>query len=272
MPATPTPSDTAPIRPEERFDEARVAAHLRSELPDLFGSAAIDFEQFPGGAANLTYLARSGDVELVLRRRPLGAVAKGGHDMSREYRVLSRLWQAYPKAPRAFHFCDDPDVMGKQFFVMERRRGHVVRAEWPQVFDAPARRRVTEELVDALAALHHVDPAEVGLDDLGRPDGFVERQVAGWYRRWEAAKTREVAAMDTAAGLLRSHLPVPQAAVILHNDYKLDNTMVSEKANWLRSSTGTCALGAIRSSMWALSSPTGRMRLLRRIRSLGVRR
>ncbi len=221
--------DTAPIRPEEQFDEDRVAAFLRVHVGDLVGEHDIAFDQFPGGAANLTYRATAGDVELVLRRAPLGPVAQGAHDMKREYRVLSRLWRVFPEAPRAYAYCDDAGVMGKPFFVMERRRGWVIRASWPPAFgdDVDVRRRLARELVRTLARLHQVDPAAVGLDDLGRPDGFVARQIAGWAHRWEAAQTRPVAAMDRARTLLERDLPEPQAVSILHNDYKLDNTMVS---------------------------------------------
>ncbi|HSF87435.1 MAG TPA: phosphotransferase family protein [Acidimicrobiia bacterium] len=221
--------DTAPIRPEEGFDERRVAAYLREALPELVADHDIVFDQFPGGAANLTYRATAGDVELVLRRAPLGPVAQGAHDMAREYRVLSRLWRVFPKAPRAYAFCDDAEIMGKPFFVMERRRGWVIRAAWPPDFgdDIEVRRRLAVDLVVTLAELHRIDPASVDLAGLGRPEGFVERQIAGWARRWDAAKTREVGAMDHARRLLEQHLPSPQAQSILHNDYKLDNTMVS---------------------------------------------
>ena len=221
-------SDTAPIRTDERFDEERVAGYLREHIGDIVGSGPIEFLQFPGGAANLTYLARTEDIELVLRRAPLGSVAKGGHDMEREYGVLSRLWEAYPPAPGAYHYCDDPEIMGKPFFVMERREGLVVRLNWPAEIgaDEGIQRLVTENVVDGLSALHQVDPDGVGLGDLGRPDGFVSRQVDGWLRRWDAAKTREVTDMDRAAEILSTTIPEPQATVLLHNDYKLDNTMV----------------------------------------------
>jgi aminoglycoside phosphotransferase (APT) family kinase protein len=223
--------DTAPIRPEERFDEESVAAYLRQALPELLGDAPIEFEQFPGGAANLTYLVRAGDLELVLRRPPLGPVAPGAHDMSREYRVLSRLWEEFRLAPRAYHHCEDPAVIGKDFFVMERRRGHVIRRQWPSGFDDGARLRLGNGLVDALVDLHRVDPAGVGFEDLGRPAGFVERQVAGWSRRWSAAATRPVPAMDELSTRLAAEVPEPQAAVILHNDFKLDNTMTDTDGN-----------------------------------------
>jgi aminoglycoside phosphotransferase (APT) family kinase protein len=224
------PHDTAPIRTEESFDETRVSAYLREHLGGLFGDGPIEYEQFPGGAANLTYLARSADTELVLRRAPLGEVARGGHDMEREHRVLSRLWEAFPKAPRAYLYCEDPDVMGKPFFVMERCRGYVIRSTWPPGVgeDPDARRKVAVSLVDTLADLHAVDPDAVGLGTLGRPEGFVARQVEGWSRRWEAARTRTVPEMDRAAAHLAAHEPEPHGVTMLHNDYKLDNTMVDE--------------------------------------------
>jgi len=221
-------TDTAPIRPDERFDEDRVSSYLIEHLGEVVGDGPVAFEQFPGGAANLTYLARTDRGEFVLRRAPLGRVANHGHDMEREYRVLSRLWRSYAPAPRAYHYCADPAVMGKPFFVMERRIGLVIRSTWPAEIgaDADVRRRVTESVVNGLSDLHRVDADAVGLGDLGHPDGFVQRQVEGWRGRWEAAKTREVPAMDRSAEILASAVPEPQATTLLHNDYKLDNAMV----------------------------------------------
>lgn len=224
-------NDTAPIRTEERFDEARVSWYLTQNLPKLFSCDEVLFDQFHGGAANLTYRARCADgAEYVLRRAPLGRVARGGHDMEREYRVLSRLWRSYNLAPRAFHYCEDPDVMGKPFFVMERRHGYVVRKTWPDAFvdDPDKQMTVAESLIDALADLHAVDPSSVDLETLGRPDGFVERQIAGWTDRWFAAATRPVDEMEAVSSLLVERVPERQRVVILHNDYKLDNTMIGE--------------------------------------------
>ena len=224
-------SDTAPIRPEERFDEQRVAAYLREHMASAFGTGAIGFDQFPGGAANLTYRAVASDgSEYVLRRAPLGQVAASGHDMAREYRVLSRLWRRFDLAPRAYHFCEDPEVMGKPFFVMERRHGQVVRKEWPPSLaqDRDRQHTVAVSLVESLADLHNIDPAEVDLQDLGRPEGFVSRQIEGWTRRWEAAATRDVPDMYAVGKRLADRIPDPARATIIHNDYKLDNTMVGD--------------------------------------------
>jgi len=225
-------TDVAPIRPEERFDEARVAAYLRAHLGDLMGGSAISFAQFPGGRANLTYLVRAGDLELVLRRPPLGPVAPGSHDMAREHAVLSVLHDAYPQAPRAFLLCTDPEVMGAPFFVMERRQGTVVRETWPSHLpvDEGFRRRLAANVVDALAALHRVDYRAVGLERLGKPGGFVARQVAGWVDRWDRAKQRDLSAMEDLGRWLAAAVPSPQGVVLLHNDFKLDNLMISDRA------------------------------------------
>jgi aminoglycoside phosphotransferase (APT) family kinase protein len=221
-------TDTAPIRSEERFDEGAVARHLREHLPELVGDHPIRYAQFPGGKANLTYLVSAGDTELVLRRPPLGPVAPGSHDMGREHRVLSVLYQAYPAAPRAYLYCDDPAVMDKPFVVMERRRGFVVREVWPAALDPSVAFRVAvaANLVDRLADLHMVDYSALGLGDLGKPEGFAARQVKGWTDRWERARTDPVPEMDALAIALGARVPQPQRAVLLHNDFKLDNTML----------------------------------------------
>jgi len=225
-----TVRDTAPIRPDERFDEAAVAAYLRAHLHDLVGGHQIAFEQFPGGKANLTYLARAGDVELVLRRPPLGRVAPGSHDMAREHKVLSVLHRAYRPAPQAYHLCEDPEVMGGVFVVMERRHGEVIRETWPAALPDTDqyRRALAGNAIDALADLHLVDYGPLGLDDLGHPEGFVERQVSGWTDRWLRAREDDVPAMEMLAERLAAAVPHPQGTTLLHNDFKIDNLMTDQ--------------------------------------------
>lgn len=219
--------DTIPVRPDEQFDETRLAAYLRRRLPGSENPLTV--RQFGGGAANLTYLLDYGTHQYVLRRPPLGPVAKSAHDMGREYAVLSVLYQAFPLAPRAFLYCEDPDVIGADFFVMERRHGIVVRRTIPQAFagqpDAP--RRMSEALVDALAAFHAVDYEAIGLGGLGKPAGFIERQVEGWYKRWHKAKVADVAEMDAVYQWLKTNLPASPTFSLVHNDYKLDNVMLA---------------------------------------------
>jgi aminoglycoside phosphotransferase (APT) family kinase protein len=149
--------------------------------------------------------------------------------MGREYRVLSVLHKVFPYAPRAYLFCEDPEIIGAHFFIMERRRGLVVRRALPENYaavpDAP--RRMSEALIDALADLHAVDYATIGLETLGKPDGFIERQIEGWYKRWHAAKDRDLPEMDMLYEWLKNSFPPMGKPSLLHNDYKLDNVMLA---------------------------------------------
>lgn len=219
--------DVIEVRADERLDETRLADYLRDRLPHSDNNLTI--RQFGGGAANLTYLLDYGTHEYVLRRPPLGPVAASAHDMAREYRVLSVLHQAFPYAPRAFLFCDDESVIGAPFFVMERRHGIVVRRKMPEAFagEADAPRRMSEALVDALAAFHAVDYEALGLGKLGKPAGFIDRQIEGWSRRWQASKTTDLPDMDAIYAWLKSNQPANTQVSLVHNDYKLDNVMLA---------------------------------------------
>ncbi|MCA0458443.1 MAG: phosphotransferase family protein [Chloroflexi bacterium] len=220
-------SDTIAVRADEGLDEPQLAAYLCDLLPAA--DQPLTVRQFGGGASNLTYLLDYGTHQYVLRRPPLGPVAPSAHDMSREYRVLSVLHRAFPYAPQAFVFCDDLSVIGAPFFVMERKQGVVVRRSLPDAYaalpDAP--QQMSFALVDALADLHAVNYAELGLETLGKPDGFIERQVEGWYGRWQKAKADDLPDMDAVYAWLKANLPPTAAASLVHNDYKLDNVMLA---------------------------------------------
>ncbi|MCH2172803.1 phosphotransferase family protein [Myxococcota bacterium] len=217
------PQELAPVRADEQMDWAALELHLRENLTDLNGD--MEVLQFPGGHANLTYWVRFGDRELVVRRPPLGPLAPGAHDMAREYAVLSKLWKRFSPAPRAHLLCEDPSVIGATFFVMDRRRGVVIRDEIPGALKDhdSVERRVSFALVDAMAELHSIDPEEVGLSSLGRPDGFVARQVSGWYKRWGLAKDVDLPLFDEVHRRLEATLPDASRVSIVHNDLKLDN-------------------------------------------------
>ncbi|MEV0494685.1 phosphotransferase family protein [Streptomyces atratus] len=217
-------AETAPVRPGEELDWPRVESHLRERLPELAGDFSV--LQFPHGSANLTYQIRFGDTPLVLRRPPFGRLAPGAHDMRREYKALSRLWRAYPRAPRALLFCDDHAVAGADFLVMEYRPGLVVWDAVPESMTAlpEAGRRIGLAVIDALADLHRVDPEACGLGDLGRPDGFLARQVAGWRKRWHLAATDDSDPLVAELGTqLEAHRPDSGPPAVLHNDFKIDN-------------------------------------------------
>jgi aminoglycoside phosphotransferase (APT) family kinase protein len=217
-------AEVAEVRPGEALDWDRLVPYLRGAIADLDGDFSV--RQFPNGSANLTYLLRFGQRELVLRRPPFGALAPGAHDMRREYKVLSRLWRHFPPAPRAYHLCQDHDVVGADFLVMEYRHGQVVWGVLPDSMrPVPgAARKIGEAVVDALARLHVLDPAACDLGDLGRPDGYLRRQVEGWRGRWElVAPPDDGGLMTGIAQRLQARIPAPQRESILHNDYKIDN-------------------------------------------------
>ena len=238
--------DSAPIRPGEELNLARLQEYLRGRLDGV--EEGIVLEQFPGGHSNLTYLLKTAGNEYVLRRPPLGPVAPRAHDMVREYRILDAVSPHFPPAPRVYLACEDPEVIGATFFIMERRRGLVLRRAVPTAYrdlaDLP--RRASQAFTDCLAQLHSIDIFRHGLDSLGRPEGFLERQVRGWTGRWERSKTEDLPEMAHLRDWLIERLPRSQRATVVHNDYKLDNMMldaedpgrVSAVLDWEMTSVG----------------------------------
>jgi len=222
-------------RPDERLDTSRLEPYLRERLPGAEGPLSV--AQFHGGKANLTYRLRFGAEEprreFVLRRPPLGPIPPGAHDMRREHRVLSALSRRYKLAPQSLLLCEDESIIGAVFIVEERRVGFVIRDDLPAEFAGrpELNRRIGLALVDALADLHSVDPREIGLGDLGRVEGFLERQLSGWTRRREASlggpeEEESRAAMTPVLDWLARTLPKERAGALLHNDYRLDNCLL----------------------------------------------
>ena len=228
--ATAPDPDVVAVRAGEALDVASVAGFLAGRIPGAQGVPEV--WQFPGGHANLTYLLRYPGGDYVLRRPPPGDIPASAHDMGREYRVLSKLYRAYPLAPRAYVYCEDRSVIGVPFFVMERRRGVVVRREVPAAFgsgnNAGVNRSLSEVIIDALAEFHRVDPVAADLAELGKPEGYLDRQVRGWTDRWERAKTGEVEAAPGVIHWLETHQPPTPPTTLVHNDWRLDNMAVAE--------------------------------------------
>jgi aminoglycoside phosphotransferase (APT) family kinase protein len=225
--------DVRDVRAGEDLDWQRLTDWLRERLPacgiaGLDVSRAPEIAQFPGGHSNLTYMIRFGNAEIVVRRPPFGPVAPTAHDVGREFRWLSAMHRVFPLAPRPYVRCDDTNVIGSVFYAMERRHGLVIRAEEPAHAANPAsRRRISEALIDTLADLHAVDVEANGLSPLGKPAGFVERQVRGWSERWQRSQTTPLPEMDALASWLRDRLPPdPPAPSVVHGDFKLDNIML----------------------------------------------
>jgi len=229
--------DTSRIRSGEELDAESLRRYLDARLPDILVdesldlAAALELEQFPGGHSNLTYLVRFGGREFVLRRPPFGPVAPTAHDMPREHKLLSAINPVFPLAPRPYLLCEDPSVIGAPFYLMERRHGLVVRREIPLEIgdDLGLRRRISESVVDTMAALHAVKITN-GLSAIGKPVGFMQRQIKGWSDRWQRAKHTEVTEIDAVVKWLTDRLPddpdPKNPPTLVHNDFKLDNVML----------------------------------------------
>jgi aminoglycoside phosphotransferase (APT) family kinase protein len=222
----------APVRRGEELPLGPLAEYLRQRLPEagvaVDPAAPLVIEQFPSGWSNLTYLLRLGDVELVLRRPPFGNVVATAHDMAREHRVLSRLSAVWPLAPRPHLFADERSVLGVPFYVMERRRGLILRSGLPPGLDLPPERAraLSTALADGLASLHAIDPGAAGLAELGRAEGYAERQVLGWSERYRRSATDDHPPLLAVMEWLAEHIPPDTGPALVHNDYKYDNLVL----------------------------------------------
>src|SRR5215472_2302279 len=212
----------AEVRPGEELDLARLRPFLRSHFPEAEGLLTV--QQFPSGHSNLTYFVSLGGKEMVLRRPPFGSKVKTAHDMGREFRVLSKLHSVYP-APKALLYCEDTQILGAPFYLMERIHGIILRRELPVGLQiAPEKvRQLDESFIDNLARLHGLDYAAIGLADLGKPQGYLERQVRGWIERYYGSRTHDLPEVERLSGWLKEHLPAHGGATLIHNDYKFDN-------------------------------------------------
>jgi aminoglycoside phosphotransferase (APT) family kinase protein len=219
----------AAIRSGEELDVAKLEPFLRSHFPNEAG--ALKIRQFPSGHSNLTYSLHLGANELVLRRPPFGSKVKSAHDMSREFRVLSKLHSVYAPAPEVLLYCDDASIIGAPFYVMRPIHGIILRKTLPPGLDFPPEtaRRLSESFIENLIRLHRVDYAAAGLSDLGKPDGYLERQVRGWTERYYGSKTHDYPEVEEICLWMRQHMPATSAVSLIHNDYKYDNVVLDSR-------------------------------------------
>ena len=217
-------------RKGEEIDLARLNDYIKSTAPEI--GKALSQHQFPGGFSNLTYLLTTDAGEFILRRPPFGAAIKSAHDMGREFKVLSLLRNHYPKVPKPFLHCDDVEVIGSPFYIMERIKGIILRPGSVKEikFSPTEMRQLSESLVDNLADLHAIDIHQAGLDQLGKPEGYIRRQVEGWSKRYTVAQTESIANMDALSTWLATNQPADGPPAMLHNDYKYDNLVFRENS------------------------------------------
>ena len=215
------------IRPGEELDASLIDPYLKAHIPGLQGTLKIS--QFPGGASNLTYLLEYPGQEFVLRRPPFGHKAKSAHDMGREYRILNQLKDGFPYCPKAYVHCTDESVIGAEFYVMERVNGIILRSDLPAELglDATRTEALCKSFIDKFVELHQVDYAACGLADLGKPEGYVARQIRGWSDRYEKALTPDAPKWEAVRAWLNDKMPddYPTSSIV-HNDYRFDNVIL----------------------------------------------
>lgn len=229
-------TDTKPIRQGEELSEKNLAEFLREKLNVKTGE--IEISQFPAGNSNLTYCIKIGETEYVLRRPPFGNQVKSAHDMAREFNVLEKLSKVYSAAPKPLIYSDDEAIIGSEFYLMERRKGLIIRGKLQSVPPASAgvssletsqdlQKRVVESFIENLVELHSLDYKKIGFENFGKPEGYVNRQVEGWTKRYFNAKTDEHAELEKAIEWLNENIPNDDSASLVHNDYKFDNIMLA---------------------------------------------
>jgi len=215
------------VRQGEEVDTAKVTAYLRGQGVALEGEPEL--KQFPGGASNLTYQIRYANGDLILRRPPFGHIAKSAHDVVREARIMQLLRPVYPAVPEIIAICEDTEVIGAPFYVMERLVGVIPRRNLPAELDLDAARtrQLCLNVVDKLIELHMLDPQTAGLSELGKGEGYVARQVEGWCKRYRAARTEDVADFEAVMQWLVAKQPRQEVAIrLIHNDFRFDNVVL----------------------------------------------
>ncbi len=217
------------VRQGEELSEKAIGEYFKSALPELKGEVSLS--QFPGGASNLTYQVSVGEKEFILRRPPFGKIAKSAHDMLREARIMAALKPVYSYVPNILSVCDDKNVLGCDFYVMEKFTGIIPRKEMPKELslDKETTHQLCLNVIDKLVELHRVDVKAAGLENLGKGDGYVERQISGWSDRYTKAKTEDATDFEEVMNWLKQNQPEDSGQCLIHNDFRLDNVVLNEQ-------------------------------------------
>jgi len=216
------------VRQGEELDTSAVTRYLQSQGLAVDGTPEL--AQFSGGASNLTYLLRYPQQDVILRRPPMGHIAKSAHDVVREAQIMRALMPVYPWVPEVYAICEDTSVIGAPFYAMQRLVGAIPRRNLPPELglDAAGTRQLCINVIDKLVDLHKIDPQATGLSSLGKGEGYVKRQVEGWNKRFRAARTPDVSNMESIMAWLEAKQPTQEVAIrLIHNDFRFDNVVLS---------------------------------------------
>lgn len=227
-------SQTIPVRTGEELDQDSIKQFILTHI-DVCQDSNLFIRQFPSGKSNLTYVIKMGDWEAVLRRPPFGPLPPKAHDMKREYELLNNLHPAFPLAPKPYVFCEDQDVIGSSFYLMELKQGNTINDELilGKNMTLEDKRRISYLLVDAMVDLHSVDYQQANLEKLGYPIGFLERTLKNWIKRYDKYKTEDIHVIGNLINWLETNIPQSQAPTLIHNDFKLNNVLLSENTTHL---------------------------------------
>jgi len=214
------------IRKGEELDKQKLGTFLKESLPNF--SNKIEIKQFPGGFSNLTYLITANSQEYILRKPPFGVNIKSAHDMKREFKVLSCLEPVYTKIPKPIIFCENEAIIGSPFYLMERVKGVILRNKIPKELNLTPDhfKKLSIHTIENMVDIHNLELEKSNLISIGKPDGYVERQVEGWIKRYFKAETDEIKSMNFAAEWMVSNMPSKGTVSFIHNDYKYDNLVL----------------------------------------------
>ncbi|GAC34736.1 phosphotransferase family protein [Paraglaciecola polaris] len=212
----------------EQLDEARLATYLAEHIAGFSGP--VTATKFAGGQSNPTFKLQTADATYVLRRQPPGKLLKSAHAVDREYRVLKALENSQAPVAKVYHLCEDPEVIGSMFYVMEFMDGNVYwDSSLPEITDNQTRATMYQNMVNVLAALHKVNIEEVGLGDYGKPGNYFERQISRWTKQYRLSETHEIPEMDKLITWLENNIPEDDGQVsLVHGDYRMDNLMFAK--------------------------------------------
>ncbi|EZP75372.1 aminoglycoside phosphotransferase [Parageobacillus genomosp. 1] len=208
----------------QNINWSRIEEYLRTELNLMDEARELEIKPFTSGYSNLTYLVRIGQWEGVLRRPPFGELPAKAHDMKREYNLLKKIYSVYPKAPKPLLYCEDTNIMDKHFYVMEFKKGIVLDEYLPADWNNPQiKQQISKAFIQELVDLHNIDVYKNNLDSLGKPEGFLKRQVNGWIQRYRQFKTDDLPFVAKVENWLIDNIPNSTDVTIIHNDFKLNN-------------------------------------------------
>jgi aminoglycoside phosphotransferase (APT) family kinase protein len=215
------------VRIEDSLDKHKLSVYLSQKFDSYNIQDALEIKQYAGGASNLTYLLKWNKQQAILRTSPIGANIKGAHDMGREFKVLNSLDGHFPYSPKALLYCDNEQIIGRPFYIMQKVEGIIPRKSFPMNVDAPLAKQMCINLIDVHIALHTIDLDKSGLFQLGKPQGYIQRQISGWNQRYINARLDDSLPADELMQWLDANQPKDQQTSLIHNDYKFDNVVLS---------------------------------------------